>query len=160
MEKSKHCNLNKIFLHVKTGQQKSQMQQKVARLKISFSVSEPKQSALPGHTCFDTKQFFKPGNDIQDVLQSMAVISWETNRSVHNRCEDSSCWLFFWWHPHWLLVGMGVLRRAYGVHARMPREPHTPKGLQGFYWHLYKRPTFFFNTGFNLTKHRPIWLNG
>lgn len=47
----------KIFPHVRTGREKSQIQEKLVRLNISFSVSEPKQSALPGHTCSDIKQF-------------------------------------------------------------------------------------------------------
>lgn len=72
----------KIFPHVRTGREKSQIQEKLVRLNISFSVSEPKQSALPGHTPVLTlSNSLKPGNDIWDVLQFMAAIGRETNRS-------------------------------------------------------------------------------
>lgn len=59
------------------------MQYKVKSLNISFSVSvfEPKQSALRGYAYTDkiSNIYFKLGNDIQNVFQSMAVISWRTN---------------------------------------------------------------------------------
>lgn len=55
----------KIFPRVRTGREKSQIQEKLVRLNVSFSVSEPKQSALPGHTPVLTlSNSLKPGNDI------------------------------------------------------------------------------------------------
>lgn len=139
----------KIFPHVRTGREKSQIQEKLVRLNISFSVSEPKQSALPGHTPVLTlSNSLKPGNDIWDVLQ---LAGKPTGRCIIDvKLTAAACNLC--WRPHWLLVGMGILLctrvHTTNLHACLW---NMILRVQGFSGHPSKRPTFF-NMGFNLSK--------
>lgn len=139
----------KIFPRVRTGREKSQIQEKLVHLNVSFSVSEPKQSALPGHTPVLTlSNSLKLGNDIWDLLRSAGkptarcIIDVKLTAAACNLC----------WRPHWLLVGMGILLctcvHTANLHAWLW---NMILRVQGFSGHPSKRPTFL-NMGFNLSK--------